>query len=113
MDASPSTPPNSYRCGCGLVRGAGPPARHHHERHPPRPCGVRDPPAPGELTPLGDDQTGEHGDQAVIAPATWAYVGAGHATEGETWLAPSAAARARERRRIACEELFTITPTAA
>jgi hypothetical protein len=46
-------------------------------------------------------------DQAVIVVASWAYVGAGYATEGERWLALSAAARAREERRIAREELRT------
>ena len=48
-------------------------------------------------------------DQAVIVVASWVYVGAGYATEGERWLALSAAARARERRRIAREELTTTT----
>ena len=52
-------------------------------------------------------------DQAVIVVASWAYVGAGYETEGERWLALSAAARARERRRIAREELTTTTMTAA
>src|SRR5215218_3442338 len=51
-------------------------------------------------------------DQAVIVVASWAYVGAGYATEGERWLALSAAARARERRRIAREELTTTTASA-
>ena len=46
-------------------------------------------------------------DQAVIVVATWVYVGAGYATEGERWLALSAAARAREEGRIAREELRT------
>jgi hypothetical protein len=46
-------------------------------------------------------------DQAVIVVASWAYVGAGYATEGERWLALSATARAREQRRIALEELRT------
>jgi hypothetical protein len=44
-------------------------------------------------------------DQAVIVVASWVYVGAGYETEGERWLALSAAARAREQRRIAREEL--------
>ena len=52
-------------------------------------------------------------DQAVIVVASWAYVGAGYATEGERWLALSAAARAREHRRIAREELTTTTRSAA
>jgi hypothetical protein len=52
-------------------------------------------------------------DQAVLVVATWAYVGAGYETEGERWLALSAAARAREHRRIAREELTTTTASAA
>ena len=47
-------------------------------------------------------------DQAVIVVASWAYVGAGYATEGERWLALSAAARAREQREVAREELRTM-----
>jgi hypothetical protein len=46
-------------------------------------------------------------DQAVTVVATWVYVGAGYETEGERWLALSAAARAREQRRLAREELRT------
>jgi hypothetical protein len=52
-------------------------------------------------------------DQAVTVVASWSYVGAGYQTEGEVWLALSAAARARERRRIAREELTTTTMIAA
>jgi hypothetical protein len=52
-------------------------------------------------------------DQAVIVVASWVYVGAGYETEGERWLALSAAARAREHRRIAREELTTTTRSAA
>ena len=48
-------------------------------------------------------------DQAVIVVATWSYVGSGYQTTGEAWLAASAAARAREARRIAKEELLTMT----
>jgi hypothetical protein len=48
-------------------------------------------------------------DQAVIVIATWVYVGSGYATEGERWLALSAAARAREQRQVAHEELRTMT----
>ena len=48
-------------------------------------------------------------DQAVIVIASWIYVGSGYATEGERWLALSAAARAQEERRIAKEELRTRT----
>ena len=51
-------------------------------------------------------------DQAVVVVASWVYVGAGYATEGERWLALSAAARAREQRRIAREELTTTTRSA-
>jgi hypothetical protein len=48
----------------------------------------------------------EDDDQVVIV-ASWIYVGKGYETEGERWLALSAAARAREQRRIAWEELRT------
>jgi hypothetical protein len=48
-------------------------------------------------------------DQAAIVISSWVYVGSGYATEGERWLALSAAARAREERRIAKEELRTRT----
>jgi hypothetical protein len=47
-------------------------------------------------------------DQAVTVIASWVYVGAGYQTEGERWLALSAAARAREQRRVAWEELRTM-----
>ena len=49
----------------------------------------------------------------MIVVASWVYVGAGYATEGERWLALSAASRAREQRRIAREELTTTTAFAA
>jgi hypothetical protein len=52
-------------------------------------------------------------DQAVIVVASWSYVGSGYQTTGEAWLAASAAARAREERRVAREELRTTTLTAA
>jgi hypothetical protein len=52
-------------------------------------------------------------DQAVVVHASWVYIGAGYETEGERWLALSAAARAREHRRIAREELTTTTAVAA
>jgi len=48
-------------------------------------------------------------DQAVIVIASWTFVGSGYETEGERWLALSAAARAREERRVAREELRTRT----
>ena len=44
-------------------------------------------------------------DQAVIVVAAWRYIGRGYRTEGEAWLARSAAANAREARRAAREEL--------
>jgi hypothetical protein len=47
-------------------------------------------------------------DQAVIVVASWVYVGSGYASEGERWLALSAAARAREQRAVALEELRTM-----
>ena len=51
-------------------------------------------------------------DQAVIVVASWAYLGSGYQSTGEAWRAASAAARAREARRIAREELRT-TPRVA
>ena len=58
----------------------------------------------GEVIPL-DAWGRPEGDQAVIAMASWSYLGSGYQTTGEAWLAASAAARAREARRIAKEEL--------
>jgi hypothetical protein len=52
-------------------------------------------------------------DQAVIVVASWHYLGRGYQSTGEAWLAASAAARAREERRIAKEELRTMTMIAA
>jgi hypothetical protein len=49
----------------------------------------------------------EDDDQVVIV-ASWIYAGAGYQPEGERWLALSAAARAREQRQVAWEELRTI-----
>jgi hypothetical protein len=51
-------------------------------------------------------------DELVETVATWAYVGRGYQTQGEALLALSAAAWARERRRIAREELTTTTAAA-
>ncbi len=51
----------------------------------------------------------EDDDDQVVVVASWVYVGAGYETEGERWLALSAAARAREQRRLAWEELRTTT----
>jgi hypothetical protein len=62
----------------------------------------------GQTIPL--DAWGRPEDaQAVIVAASWQYVGRGYRTTGEAWLAASAAARAREARRIAKEELGTTT----
>jgi hypothetical protein len=47
--------------------------------------------------------------QAVIVLASWTYLGRGYQSTGEAWLAASAAARAREERRIAREELRSTT----
>jgi hypothetical protein len=51
-------------------------------------------------------------DQAVIVVASWSYLGRGYQSTGEAWLAASAAARAREERLIAQEELRTTTMAA-
>jgi hypothetical protein len=47
-------------------------------------------------------------DQAVVVVKAWGYAGTGYRTVGDAWLAASAAARARERRRIAREELTSM-----
>jgi hypothetical protein len=65
----------------------------------------------GDTLPL--DARGQPvNDQAVIVLASWAYLGSGYQSTGEAWLAASAAARAREERRIAKEELRTTTMAA-
>jgi hypothetical protein len=51
-------------------------------------------------------------DQAVAVVKEWGYAGTGYRTVGDAWLATSAAARARERRRIAREELTSTTAAA-
>jgi hypothetical protein len=66
----------------------------------------------GDAVPL-DAWGRPEDDQAVIVVATWSYLGCGYQTTGEAWLAASAAARAREERRIAKEELRTMAMTAA
>jgi hypothetical protein len=59
--------------------------------------------------PLDASGQAEDDDQAaVVILASWSYVGAGYQTQGEVWLALSAAAHARERRRVAREELRTM-----
>jgi hypothetical protein len=62
----------------------------------------------GDTLPL-DAWDRPEDDRAVIVVATWSYLGQGYQTTGEAWLAASAAARAREERRIAREELRTTT----
>jgi hypothetical protein len=65
----------------------------------------------GDILPL-DAWGRPEDDQALIVVASWTYLGSGYQSTGEAWLAASAAARAREERRIAKEELRT-TPRAA
>jgi hypothetical protein len=68
----------------------------------------------GDTLPL-DDWGRPEEDRAVLVVASWQYLGRGYQTTGEAWLAASAAARAREERRIAKEELrsMNMTMTAA
>jgi Replication initiator protein, pSAM2 len=66
---------------------------------------------PGEALPL-DAWGRPEDDQAVIVVASWTYLGRGYQSTGEAWLAASAAARAREARRVAKEELRTTTMAA-
>ena len=58
------------------------------------------------------DAWGRPEDQVVLVVASWRYLGCGYQSTGEAWLAASAAARAREARRVAKEELRTTTMTA-
>jgi hypothetical protein len=51
-------------------------------------------------------------DQAVAVVKEWGYAGTGYRTVRDAWLAASSAARARERRRIAREELTSTTAAA-
>jgi len=67
----------------------------------------------GDTLPLDASNPADDDDQAVIIVASWSYLGSGYQTTGEAWLAASAAARAREARRIAREELRTTTFRAA
>jgi hypothetical protein len=66
---------------------------------------------PGDTLPL-DAWGRPEDDQAVIAIASWVYLGSGYQTTGEAWLAASAAARTREERKVAKEELRTTTMAA-
>jgi hypothetical protein len=64
----------------------------------------------GGAVPLDAWGRQEDDDQTAVAIATWRrYLGSGYLSTGEAWLAASAAARAREQRRIAREELRTMT----
>jgi hypothetical protein len=65
----------------------------------------------GDTLPL-DAWARPEDDQTVIVVASWSYLGCGYQSTGEAWLAASAAARAREARRIAKEELRTMAMTA-
>jgi hypothetical protein len=65
----------------------------------------------GDTVPL-DAWGPPEDDQAVIVVASWTYLGRGYQSTGEAWLAASAAARAREARRVAREELRTTTKAA-
>jgi hypothetical protein len=65
----------------------------------------------GHTVPL-DAWSRPEDDQAVIAMASWAYLESGYQSTGEAWLAASAAARAREERRVAREELRSTTAAA-
>jgi hypothetical protein len=51
-------------------------------------------------------------DGAVLVVKEWCYAGAGHHTIADAWLAASAAAHAREQRRIAREERNAVTADA-
>ena len=46
-------------------------------------------------------------NRIVLVAASWQFAGTGHATTAERQLALAAAARARERNRIAREEIWT------
>jgi len=48
------------------------------------------------------------GDSLVEVVGTWRYVGWGYLSHGEAWLAATAAARAREQRELAREELAQV-----
>jgi hypothetical protein len=65
----------------------------------------------GEALPL-DAWGRPEDDQTVLVVVFWSYLGSGYRTTGEAWLAASAAARAREERRVALEELRSTTAAA-
>ena len=49
------------------------------------------------------------GHRATQPAGSWRFCGTGHRTNGDAWLAASAAARAREQRRIAKHEVYGMT----
>ncbi len=51
-------------------------------------------------------------EEAVVVIKEWRYVGSGYQSGGERWLALSAAARAREERQTAREEMYWTTKVA-
>jgi hypothetical protein len=60
----------------------------------------------GESVRLDRQRLGEAVEaEAVLVLARWQYLGSGYQTQGEAWLARSAAADAREQRRTARLEL--------
>jgi hypothetical protein len=60
----------------------------------------------GQLAELAGHSRRETAEaEAVMVLARWRYLGSGYQTEGEAWLARSAAADAREQRRVARLEL--------
>jgi hypothetical protein len=65
----------------------------------------------GQTVPL-DAWGRPEDDPAIIVVASWSYLGSGYQSTGEAWLAASAAARAREERRVAREELRSTTAAA-
>jgi hypothetical protein len=88
-----------------------PPLLHHPRRPPPRRAAHAEAQRRDGAVPL-DAWQRPLPDQAVVVVKAWGYAGTGHRTVGDAWLAASAAARARERRRIAREELTSTTAAA-
>jgi hypothetical protein len=92
-----STKSRRYSTTLGALRRAAPPTPRPKRRDGAVPLDAWQRPLP---------------DQAVVVVKAWGYAGTGHRTVGDAWLAASAAARARERRRIAREELTSTTAAA-
>ena len=80
----------------------------HHPGAAAGPGRLRHPPPRRPHPPVGRVGRPED-EQAVVVVASWSHVGSGYQTKGEAWLAASPAARAREARPIAREELRTRT----